>query len=457
MSIKALVKYAAAQVAETLHSNPEAIVVSSAEEIASLIYQNINFEGLEYQYVAKNKILHELLPIAEQLSIAVARGLTDSTYFQDNLVHALEKGIYDLVSFLDAYSFDLIKPLNDTIRFAETLVKVLTVKYHDNSVILEQASVNTSKYQHDYYSASDAVKYSIGFNRKFYDYVAIDDFAGIDKYYNGTKHNITFAADQNYLGFSKSLADSYSSNDYNVLITGKNFNDPVVFSDATKTLLNKRYEEIYNVVDTPKISSTKNLFDSNIDFTNRLYLSTILDKTDIVLPGDYSVLLTNKKLKDTTSFVDALAVTSNKVLVDTATVQESRKLGDFKKVNADSAFTHERYSAILKKIYTDSTGTSDSLSFGYNFSLDEFPVIGDYNVFSTEKVLNDIPFVVDLFSLHYSKPLHDTISTPTDFSVLRVNKNPADYVSTSDKADLIYTAGANAMFNVALFNQSTFG
>ena len=457
MSIKALVKQAAFQVAETLHSNPEAIPLFSAREVAELVYQNINFDSIEYQYLAKNKIIHEILPVAEEIALLLNKKRTDTAFAQDVFQIALGRAFNDLVDTLDANLKVIGKGVKDNPYLIDTLVKSFVVPKKDTAIITDPIKLGFTASKKDGVIPSDKFAYYIYYRRKFTDYVAVDDFAGIDKYYNGTKHNVTFAVDRNYLGLSKRLHDLYVSNDYSVLKTGKNFKDSVAFVEDTSVSLIKHYLDSYGAEDSTSFQQIKPIHDNNIEVSNRIYLSSIIGKTDIAQAADSYLLRTNKKLSDNTFFVDKHNFVFNKSLTDTATVQEVRKLKNFTKVNKDVAFTHERYSAILNKVRVDTTTPIDKRFFSYTFSFSEFPLIGDYKILDAKKVLNDSPVVLDIFAANYTKALQDTNSTAIDFSVLRVNKNPADDININDKVDLIFTAGANAMFNVALFNQSTFG
>jgi len=383
MSIKVVVKHAAAKVAKVLQQTPEAFVQSSAREIADLIYENIDFSRIA-NVSPENVIQNELLPIADEFLVAVTKSFADNTSVEEHLIFALEKLFNDTITASESLAFSLAQyqeHVNTVLdRVSAALIKTAseTVSTSDDSTL------TLGKRFSEFPAAIDNVALSSLFSRHFYDYVSIDDFAGIDKYYNGTKHNISFVSDFSSFTYSKPFNDSFISTDY--------------------------VETFY----------TKNKFDE-------------VTSTDSF---DYSLSKSFDDLAQATDFF---------------------KFEELRTVKRDNTFTNDDHNVILNKVYHDTTVPVDSVALAYTASFDDLVSTTDYSDYTFVKDLGDTTAIVDAFGISYNKrETNDTYNIDDSF-VIDVTKNPANDVTADDSIRVTYIAGANAMFNVAQFNQSTFG
>jgi hypothetical protein len=383
MSIKVVVKHAAAKVAKVLQETPEAFVQSSAREIADLIYESIDFSRIA-NVSPENVIKNELLAVADEFLVSVTKHLTDGSSVEEHLVLALEKLFNDIITVSESLVFNLaqyhehVNTLLD--RVSATLIKNAseTIRAGDDSTL------TLGKGFSEYPGVVDNFILSSLYSRHFYDYISLDDFAGIDKYYNGTKHNISFVSDSSSFTYGKSFDDNFISTDYVETFYTKNKSDEVTSTDSFDYSLSKSFDDLAQATDFFKFE-------------------------------------------------------------------------EFRTVKRDNTFTNDEHNVILNKVYHDTAVPVDNVALAYTTSFDDLVSTTDYSDYTFVKDLGDTTAIVDAFGISYNKSETNDTYGINDYFVLGVTKNPANNVTANDSIRVTYLAGANAMFNVAQFNQSTFG
>lgn len=383
MSIKVVVKHAAAKVAKVLQETPEAFIQSSAREIADLIYENIDFSRIA-NVSPENIIKHELLPIADEFLVSVTKPLADNTSVEEHLVFALEKLFNDTIAVSENLAFSLSQYQEHSSTLVDRVSAAFIKNASETISAKDDSALTLEKEFFEFPTVTDDFALSAQYSRHFYDYVAMDDFAGIDKYYNGTKHNVSFVSDSSSFTYGKYFDDNFISTDYVETFYTKNKSDEVTSTDSFDYSLNKSFD-------------------------------------------DYS---------QATDFF---------------------KFEEFKTVKRDNTFTNDTYNVILNKVYHDTTVPVDNVALAYTKSFDNVVSSTDYSDYTFVKDLGDTTAIVDAFGISYNKrETNDTYNIDDSF-VIDVTKNPANDVTADDSIRVTYLAGANAMFNVAQFNQSTFG
>lgn len=383
MSIKVIVKHAAAKVAKVLQETPEAFVKSSAEEIAKIIYENINFSEVSYGS-PENVIQNELLTVADEFLVAINKKAADKVVTTELLIVALEKLFNDVAHVSENLSFKLASYHEHVNTVLDNVAAAFIKKASDVITATDRSELRPSKGFSHFLNTADNFTLSSIYSRNFHDYISIDDFAGIDKYYNGTKHNITFVSDSSSFAYGKSFDDNFISTDY--------------------------VETFY----------TKNKFDE----------VTSIDSFD------YSL---------------------SKSLEDAAPATDSFKFEELRTVKRDNTFTNDEHNVILNKVYHDTAVPVDNVALAYTTSFDDLVSTSDYSDYAFVKDLSNTTAIVDAFGISYNKSETNDTYDVDDYFVLGVTKNPANNVTADDSIRVTYLAGANAMFNVAQFNQSTFG
>ena len=297
---------------------------------AELLYSNADFADITQLGVAKDQFIKELVPLIDALALVSTKGVVDSYAVQDAVVAAVTKLFHDSATVSESSAITATKPLHDSAILIDGITAVLNKVLFDLAVLVDAVAFVQVKHAKDIVTPSDVAAITAHFNRVFTDYVAIDDFAGIDKLYNGTKHNIANISDNQIFAVAKGVSDTLSIVDYDLL----------TYSFA-------------------------------------------------------------KKLRDTSIADDLHIIDVTKVLQDTYSVQEY--------------------------LYKDLAKTSAD-----NVTTTELPLIS------------------------VSKPVYDE-NVLMDNSNWVVQKNLDETAYVYDYVSITFSAGANAMFNVALFNQSTFG
>lgn len=542
--------------AELLYSNAD---------FAEVLHANADFADITQLGVSKDQFIRELVPLIDDLALVSTKGVVDSYAVQDAVAAAVTKLFHDSATVSESSAITATKPLHDSAILIDGITAVLNKVLFDLAVIVDAVAFVQVKHAKDIATPSDVAAITAHFNRVFTDYVAIDDFAGIDKLYNGTKHNIANISDNQIFAVAKGVSDTLSIVDYDLLtysfakkLRDTSIADDLHIIDVTKVLQDTYSVQEHLYKDLAKTSADNaNAYDSSVlsttkPLTEHQYLTdlhvTALTKPTAELIGatDYSTITAEKLFLDSTTPIDypslqpvlrkgdniytseAYVFDIDKALFDTSIVSDAsvyvvskpvsevalindvpqvtfthprvdgNNISDFSAwqytrnsketittsdsyykgvvklfydaVAIDDAikgpfvnfakhnvtFTSDSYNVILNKIYKDSTTITDSPRFLYSQEHNEVISTADSNIVSYVKHNVDNVTTTELPLISVSKPVYDE-NVLMDNSNWVVQKNLDETAYVYDYVSITFSAGANAMFNVALFNQSTFG
>jgi len=390
-----------------------AIKVSHGIELATLVYQKLELASLTYINLevgtltyrdpeftsvyldpdSKNKILHDISLVTERYFSHVTLGKFDDVSTPDTYEWALNKAVGEIVDLLDTNTLDIHKVFLDPAVVADVFRLALHKVFADNSYMSDVFDVTTIKAVNDSMAASDAFDIVASYVRHFQDYVVLDDFAGIDKFYTGTKQNFAGVVDHTAFALSVLKHDVTSATDIlNYVNTGKVFHDNMGFAEALRKV------SIHMLVDAPLVS----------------------DAADMVLL---------KQLADSSPAVDQYSIDTNIVKFDTATaLSELRK--DLVNKYGDATSATDGMTKNLVKIFHDSVAMDDMFDFMGQVAVTKNNVmsVSDTLVFLSSKDFADVTVMTDLLSKTLMHPMVDATSVADVVSLL-VRNHFSDSIS----------------------------
>jgi len=356
-------------------------------EVAALVYQQLEVANLAYVKLevgtltysdpemtnvfldpdTKNRILHDLASVSEDYFAHISLAKHESLSAPDTYALALNKAVGEVIGVIEASVLDIRKPLLDGSVVTDIFRLALHKVFADNTFLSDVFDVTTIKAFNDSVASSDTFDLVASYVRHFQDYVALDDFAGIDKFYNGTKHNIVGTVDHTTLALSILKADTMSTVDMlNHINTDKALSDTVMFADSLRKVM------IHVLVDAPLVTETvrsiliKPLSDATGELADQVALSNTLNKSDAT-----SVLTLLKK-----SIISKII---------------------------DSAVTVDQVAKTMHKFFTDAVAVDDAFGFMDQATLHKgnVTVISDLLSIQSSKEATDVAIVSDAFNVSY--------------------------------------------------------
>ena len=493
-------------------------------KIASLVYTELGLSKLTYvdpivgtayiDYNPSNKILHDVSVIVEQYLIDISLSKVDNMSATDVYAIAIEKAASDLVGVVDHYSVDVSKGITDRSVVLDALRVAINKAFHDAVGTPDSLDITTIKSVNDSLVSTDVFSLVVDYVRRFSDYMSIDDFAGIDKYYNGVKHNVVGTLDFAAFALSMLKEDTVGAFDViDTISTGKNLNDAVALSEAlrkisthvlidsalvsemTSLYLSKYLGDATAVVaDSKAVQFTfakhdavstlshlsKSMVSRKIDLMSlpdatvlhvRKYVqdnygifdsvrsSTNLDKTgnDATITTDLLNIRYIKDVEDLVSISDVLTKSTNKGIFDNISP------GDFTAL-ATTAAKHD-YTPVVDNIVvvsllnkSDTTGIQDTLVKMVVANHNDAVGTADTLNRSIIKVLHDGVAIDDLMSFGDTTALtKHNIAIIGDILQIQSSKEVSDAATVMDTITVSHVPGNLVLFNGTLFNASTFG
>ena len=515
-----------------------AIKIGSLErvnlEVAALVYQQLEVANLAYVKLevgtlsrlnpeftnvyldpdSKNKVLHEIAAVTEQYFSHITLAKHDTVTTPDNYALALNKAVGEIIGVIEASVLDIRKALLDSSVVTDIYRIALHKIFTDNAFLSDVFDVHTIKAINDSVATSDLFGIVIEYVRYFQDYVALDDFAGIDKFYTGTKQNFVGAVDQAAFALSVLKHDTTSATDIlNYVNTNKAFHDTMGFADALRKV------SVHVLVDAPLVSDVSNMVllkqfaDSNTA-TDHSVLSSALSKADVVtmmselrkdllnkysdatsatdemIKGMHKVFHDTVAMDDMFDFMGQVAVTKNNVMsVSDVLVFLSSK--DF----ADVALVNDVLSKTVTHPMVDSSSVSDVVALLVrNYLSDSISGMVDHTILASSlkksdavnmltalrksitttladaaitvemhrkdiaKFFSDAVAVDDAFDFLDQAVIHNgNVTIVSDLLNIQSSKGATDVAIVSDAINVSYIPGNLMLFNNIQFNESTFG
>jgi len=511
------------KIASLAHIQPKVGSLSYVQlKIASLVYTELGLSKLTYvnpivdtAYLdpnPTNKILHDISVIVEQYLIDVTLNKDDSTSATDAYAIAIAKAAHDIVGIADHYVVDLTKNVTDYSVVLDALRVSIEKAFHDVVVVPDSIDILTIKNVNDSLVSTDVFNMVVDYVRRFSDFMSIDDFAGIDKYYNGVKHNVVGTLDFATFALSMLKEDTVGAFDViDSISTGKNLNDAVALSEALRKIsthvlidsalvsdmaslhLSKYVsDDVYNIYDSNVVNCILNKNDAvstlshlsksmvsrkidlislpdaavlhvqkyvqdNYGISDSVMSSTILGKTDVTVTTDLLNIRYIKDVADLVSISDVLTKSMNKGIFDNISP------GDFTAL-ATTAAKHD-YAPVVDNIVvvsllpkSDTTGIQDTLVKMVTANRNDVVGTADTLNRSIIKVLHDGVAIDDLMSFGDATALtKHNIAIIGDILQIQSSKEVSDAATVMDTITVSHVTGNLVLFNGTLFNASTFG
>lgn len=429
--------------------------------IAVLSYEQPVVSGIELDYKALNRVIWDGASLLETLSISLSRSITpENLLIEEQISIVLGRIVTDITSVLETSTLQFEKHVIDPAVITDALYKSLN-KVLDAELLPAQDTIalrTVLNKQHEVF-VTDTFNRVVQYLRHFNDYVAIDDWAGIDKYYTGTKHNIATAVD------NASVVFNLVKHDESWLI------------DALSLLTTKSATEVLPVIDNLVVASSLLKNDiANLQESFAFYIYKTVAEQDFAITSDSNFWAFTKVAQDAIAFNEAVTLSVNTVLHDQTNPIDSASLTTTKYA-LDTAFVNAYHTITLNKITDDSSSVADSL-FEINSVLgkSDNTVFSDAMSVSFTKVIYDgvaiddfagvqpyfnmtksnITNTSDSLSLVINTVLNDSFGA-LSAKTLAISKIISDNIGISEGFDIQIITGESSLFNEMLFNSSTFG
>jgi len=194
------------------------VSVTTSDLVASLVYKNLGVGTLSYNNPsittayfdpnAPNRLLFDIASVVDVFTLNVSLNKTETFITSDNNTYAMQKAVADIISLVEAVSFNTNKILLDTPTVTEVFTLALTKVFQENFSTSDFSVLQYLKNASDSVSTSDAFSKVTLFVRQLADAVAIDDAVGVDKFHNTVKNNVVSAADIVAIQLNTARADA---------------------------------------------------------------------------------------------------------------------------------------------------------------------------------------------------------------------------------------------------------
>ena len=504
------------QVANLVHKQLKVAVLAYEQlQVGTLTYANPSVNTVILEPNSSNRIVHDISNVVDNYFVNVSLAKSDSvSTASDTYLWALNKAVGEIVDLVDSSVLGVHKALIDPAVVADIFRLALNKVFADNTYLSDVFDVTTIKAINDAVATADAFEMVVEYVRHFQDYVALDDSAGIDKFYTGTKQNFVGPVDQAAFALSVLKYDTTSATDLlNYINTNKAFYENVEFADSLRKV------SLHVLIDAPLVSDVSNMLllkqfaDSNTA-TDHNVISSSLGKTDILTlvsdlrkdmvtkysdatsatdgmtKGLLKVFHDGVAVDDMFDFMGQVAVTKNNVMsmTDIVSFWSSK---DF----ADAATMVESLSKTVHHPLVDATSISDFISLVVrNHVSDSISNIVDHTVLTSSlkktdavgiltalrksivstladtattvaihrkdiaKYFSDAVAVDDAFDFLDQAVLHNgNLTIVSDLLNIQSSKEAADAAMVYDIINVSYIPGNLMLFNNIQFNESTFG
>jgi len=403
------------EVASLIYQKLEVANLAYAKpEVGTLTYLDPEFSDVYLDPDTKNKVTHEISVIMDSYFVSVSLAKTDNTSAVDTYAIALRKAVEEIVNLGDTSLLNITKNVLDESVVTDIVRLSINKAFDDNASMSEHFNVQTIKTFNDSMVSSDLFNMVVDYVRKFEDYIAIDDFAGIDKYYNGAKHNVVGAIDHAVFALNMLKGDVTGANDLLINIqTSKYVHETVGFVDALRKV------SIHALVDAPLVSDVvalvmrNKLNDSTDGLTDTLALASELSK------GDMLGVLSTLRKRISTVYSDTQSITDAHVIGTTKYVHDT--------VQMDDAFG---YLAQVVASNDNSTSMLDLLKVVTSKGISDTPIITESLQKIISQALTDQATVADVAAIVYRKSVSDITDGLLDNLSISTSLKYADAVGT---------------------------
>ena len=403
-----------------------------------------------------SKIVNNAISFIESTDLDYSKGLSDSSTLDDQETISLIKNLTDSFSlddfakinkdfdgyktnvfgFNEIVSSGISKEIINSIALVEAVGLVMSLGESDSLTVDDSNSVDFSKSSTDNFSFSD-VSVS-AFAKTLSDTISLDDFAQIDKNFEGNKGNVFGLSDVQSLHSEKGFANSFTMADSLGNSLDKPKSDSLSFSDTTVASFLSSHSEILNTSDVNYMDIVKGLADTiALDDTTQVNKDVDSTKGNVLGFSDTQAFGTSKPVTDTLAFLDELLSQVTKAEADSISFGDSSS-NSTDKVNTDSVTASDNsYFSITKRL-------EDGFTLDDDFQSDENVYRNKANVFSFSDVYSFTQGKVEYDNISFSEAIDILLTAITyefdsfsfaDSTHSDLGKGVADSVSIDDTID----------------------
>ena len=195
-------------VASLVYNNLVASLTYNDLGVGTLSYNNPSITTAYFDPNAPNRLLFDIASVVDVFTLNVSLNRTETFITSDNNTYAMQKAVADIISLIEAVSFNTNKILLDTPTVTEVFTLALTKVFQENFSTSDSSVLQYLKNASDSLSTSDTFNKVTIFVRQLADAVAIDDAVGVDKFHNTVKNNVVSAADIVAIQLNTARADA---------------------------------------------------------------------------------------------------------------------------------------------------------------------------------------------------------------------------------------------------------
>lgn len=402
------------------------------------------------------KIVNNAISLIESTDLDYSKGLSDSAIVDDQETLSLIKNLADSISLDDFAQIDkdfegyktnvfgfseivasgISKGLVNSIALVEVVGLVMSLGESDSVTVDDSSSVEFNTPSTDDFSLSDVSVSS--FAKALSDTISLDDFAQINKDFEGNKGNVFGFSDVQSLYSEKGFASSLTMDDTVGNSVDKPTGDSISFAESfVSSFLNSQSDDL-STSDVNYMTIVKNFIDTiSLDDTAQVNKDVDSTKGNAFGFSEVQTFGTVKVETDSLSLIEELWNQVTKGEEDSVSFSEvlSRVT---EKAETDSFSTSDNsYYAITKRL-------EDAFTLDDDFQSDENVYRNKANIFSFDDVYSFTQGKVEYDSISFSEAidvllesilkLYDDISF-ADTSSLDIVQSTNDSVSIDDSID----------------------
>ena len=307
-------------------------------------------------------------------------------------------------------------------------------------------------------------------------------------------YDISSAVDAAYVKTIKAFNDTTLTSDAIDLLVEKHFNNIIGFvetrafevakplSDAANALdlkqlaLMRPVQDTYNVSETSELLvekdhadtvGTSDTFTNQVSFFRQFADAVAIDdlmnidklwdstKGNVAFIGDLSDFLLTRPVSDTTTVIDAYALSTSQIKADSVPATDASTF-DFTRFSAETVATSDGYNLDVVQAKAENLAPSDAYNLDLLYSKTDTTAPTDTSAYEFTLVRPEGLAATDTYSLGVAQSKAETLA-PFDAYNLNLSQLKTEAINASDAATVIHYLGAAQLFNRPLFNQTTFG
>lgn len=425
-------------------------------------YESLQLSDVEVAYSPKNKIIRDIAEIIEQLSLDINKA-KEEVLFTADIVKAelIKKASTDIYNVFDTNKISIDKNVYEYTSLTDAIAVFLQRTFREVIVASDTCAVGLSTPRHDTQTVEDAFTLRAEYQRHVQDFLTLDDWSLVDKYYNGAKRNFVGVNDAALVSLVKSYSDYYNISDTPSILLSRAVLESLSTSDVFNFATEKPVNEFIGVQDkvTPSllrpVSDAAGIYDQN----TLNVLKNHLDPISLTETRSLNSVLRKSGTVQHVTVYDIINIGITRYLgSDIVGVGDFSTMAVTKEFNEILSTTDQNSKGVVKRIL-DVVYAQDAFNFDYSTAIDDSVTMSDYSEarkFRTNYP-QDFTSTTDLLKTNTSKQLIDLVGT-TSYNRLHFLSKVEEVLSITDSVQVTIARSTSVLgFNESLFNQSTFG